>query len=437
MINKIIFILGHLMIRPRVVNFYFKLKKNEQYSQEKLKRDQTQSIDTFISFCNNNIPFYQSKLSPKHQGGALCLNDISLLDKSDIIKNKSLLELESRDIGGYKTSQTGGSTGDPLQFRISKSCDDMGLAILYRGLSRGGYNLGDKIAVMAGGSLISKELNWKVKLTNRVMNIRKYSSYGVNDKLLYDYYKDIKAWKPRILRGYPSAIFEFAKFIEKNGLELYFDTVFTTAEMLSLQNRQYIERVFKATVFDCYGLNDGGITAFECTKHNGYHIDMERGYLEVVDEYGKQVYDKEGRIVATSFLNYATPFVRYITGDLGVMTRKICSCGSPYPILKGLRGRVTDSLKINECLIGSPVLTVLMASSNALRYQFIQQAESLLDIILEVNERYDLEKEECFIKSSLESQVGKFQLNFIYDTERFIQSSGGKHKIVINKFRLN
>lgn len=437
MLNKIIFILGHLVVRPKVVFFYFKLKKNECCNEEDLKSELAKKVNVFIAFCNNNIPFYRSKLNVKTQNTigdkTFCLNSIPLLHKLDIIKNKALLEVNSTEVGKYKVSQTGGSTGDPLRFRISNVCDDMGLAILYRGLSRGGYKLGDKIAVMAGGSLISKELSWKTKLINKVMNVRKYSSYGVNNELLFDYFTDIDEWAPKFLRGYPSAIFEFAKFVEENKLKLTFESVYTTAEMLSLQNRRYIEKVFKTTIFDCYGLNDGGVTAFECKNHDGYHIDMERGYLEVVNESGEQVFDEEGRIVATSFLNYATPFVRYITGDLGVMSKESCSCGLPFPILKGLRGRVTDSLRINGCLIGSPVLTVLMSHSNALRYQFVQRSSSLLDIIMETNERYSSKLEEGLIRSSLESQVGKFEINFIYDTAHFIQTDGGKHKIVVNK----
>ena len=58
-------------------------------------------------------------------------------------------------------------------------------------------------------------------------------------------------------------------------------------------------------VYDGYGLNDGGVSAYECPEHAGLHIDTERSIMEVVDGEGHQMNRGDGRILATSLYNYA------------------------------------------------------------------------------------------------------------------------------------
>ena len=437
MISKCIFMLAHLVTKPGALWFYYMLRANEQHSRAELLNRQKVDLIKYLDFCRAKIPFYSAKIPALGVGfevGELqpLVDEIPILTKEDIANNRPLLELSRRKVGSFKYGQTGGSTGNPLKYRISKKCNDAALAILYRGLGRGGYRLGDRLAVMAGGSLITKKKSLKTKLISFVMNTRKYSSYGVSDALFEEYYRDMVKWQPRYIRGYASSLYEFAKFVERKNYVLSFESVFTTAEMLFDHQRKLIEKVFNARVFNGYGLNDGGITAFECEIHDGFHIDLERGYLEVVDDDGKLVFDQVGRIVATSFLNKATPFVRYDTGDLGLISKNECACGSPYPLLKSLMGRTADVIKVNDRIIGSPVLTVLMANTNAVRYQFIQLAENKISIVIEKSSKYD-EMDEKFIRTSLISNLGPLDIRFIYDVVAFETVDGGKHKIVINK----
>lgn len=438
-ISKCIFILAHLVAKPRVLWFYYMLRKSEYCSKLELADRQRRDLTKYLSFCRREIPLYASKIPKfkielKKEQFQSMINDIPYLTKEDIINNRSYIELPIKRIGGFKYCQTGGSTGDPLKYRISKKCMDLSFAMLYRGLARGGYKLGDSLAVMAGGSLVTKKKSIKTKLVSFLMNTRGYSSYGVSDALFQEYYEDLIQWRPKFIRGYASSLYELAKFVDRNQYNLTFESVFTTAEMLFEHQRKIIEKVFNSKVFNGYGLNDSGITAFECEMHDGFHIDLERSYLEVVDDTGKLVFDQAGQIVGTSFHNKATPFVRYVTGDLGILSSKECACGSPYPLLKNLMGRTTDILRVNDSIIGGPVLTVLMANVAAVRYQFIQFSKNRVMVIIEKAAKYG-DADEEFIRASLFSNVGKFNLEFVYDVSAFEYVDGGKHKIVINKIK--
>jgi phenylacetate-CoA ligase len=48
--------------------------------------------------------------------------------------------------------------------------------------------------------------------------------------------------------------------------------------------------------------------------------------------------------VVTGLMNYATPFIRYRIGDRGTLTRRMCSCGRPFPLLGSISGRLIESL---------------------------------------------------------------------------------------------
>lgn len=72
-------------------------------------------------------------------------------------------------------------------------------------------------------------------------------------------------------------------------------------------------------------------------------IDTERAVLEIVDDSGKQIKEGTGRIIATSLINKALPFIRYDTGDIG--TIKI---DDGVPKLTNIMGRQYELLKTPE-----------------------------------------------------------------------------------------
>jgi len=60
------------------------------------------------------------------------------------------------------------------------------------------------------------------------------------------------------------------------------EAIFTTSEKLHPFMRPVISKAFNCDVFDGYGLFDGGISANECHKHTGLHIDTEPALLEIM-----------------------------------------------------------------------------------------------------------------------------------------------------------
>src|SRR5690625_1271774 len=91
----------------------------------------------------------------------------------------------------------------------------------------------------------------------------------------------MKKTKTSYLRGYTSSLHRLAVYIHENDvtLEHYPKAIFTTSEVLEESQRTLIEKAFKSKVFDQYGLNDSGASAYEIDT-NKYLLDFERSYIE-------------------------------------------------------------------------------------------------------------------------------------------------------------
>jgi len=438
-LNKIKFYLGLTIINFGLIRQYRYLKKTDKLTLKELRELQDEKLKKIIEFNYCYIPYYRKifdklNLNPSDIASVKDLNKLPILTKSDIINNIDDFYSTHNNPVKYSNVSTGGSTGKPLKYRMSKDNTDSAFAILLRGWSLGGYETGDKVAFIAGGSLVGRTLPFKLKIVDYVIGFRRYSSYGMSNNLLKKYAIDMISWQPKFIRGYASAIFLFADYVQKNNLEKEFNIkgIFTTSEMLFDKQRDLISKVFNCDVFDTYGLNDGAISAFECKEHIGMHIDMERGILEIVNKDGSSVVDDEsGLILATTLNEYSMPLLRYDTGDIGSFSKVECRCTVKRPLLTKLKGRVTDVLEFNNILISSPIITVLMGQTNALQYQFIQTGINKLIIKILKGKEYT-DKDTFFIRKSLFSQVGSIKIDFEY-VDSFIEEDGKKHKFIINE----
>jgi phenylacetate-CoA ligase len=99
-------------------------------------------------------------------------------------------------------------------------------------------------------------------------------------------------------------------------------------------------------------------------------------------------------------------------------------------LLKEITGRITDFLKLNNIIIGSPVLTILMGKFDMEQYQIVQDGPSSITIRIVRGETYNEIENEDYIRRSLYSHVGKINITFDY-LESIPTADGDKHKFII------
>src|SRR5690606_31785328 len=92
------------------------------------------------------------------------------------------------------------------------------------------------------------------------------------------------------------------------------------AEKLHQFQREAIERVFGAPVFETYGSREFMLIGAECPEHAGLHITAENLIVEVLGSDDRPVpAGEEGDVVITDLTNTGMPFIRYRNGDRAVM----------------------------------------------------------------------------------------------------------------------
>lgn len=106
--------------------------------------------------------------------------------------------------------------------------------------------------------------------------------------------------------------------------------VLTSSEKLTKTMRQQIEEAWGADVFGHYGMTETGLGgAVECAAHDGMHIRENDLYFETIADDGTPLPDGQaGELVVTTLTRKGMPFIRYRTGDRGIISDERCRCGS-------------------------------------------------------------------------------------------------------------
>ncbi|MHA1274867.1 MAG: phenylacetate--CoA ligase family protein [Promethearchaeota archaeon] len=418
------------------------LIKNQFKSYDELKLEQEKQLRKIVIYAYKNVPYYHKlfnnlKLTPDHIKNIEDLEKLPILTKETIKENwDDFINVKNLSKIKYYERATGGSTGTPLKYRISKFDRFLGGALLYRGWSYGGYELGDKMVFLGGSSLnIGTNSIISKKVHEIARNIKKLSSFDMSEKEMREYVNIINSFKPKFIRGYASSIYFFSKWIEENNIKIYHPiAVFTTSEKLYPYMRKKIATVLNCEVYDNYGLNDGGLSAYECSEHSGLHIDTERSIMEIIDKNGSQLTRGQGRLLATSLFNYAMPFIRYDTGDIGDITDEFCNCGRKYRLLKSLEGRSVDILITPEGknVHGWFFLYIFWENCKGIKeYQVVQEKLDKIVIKIVPEKNFDekqLNKIKAIVKTR--SQGWMIEFNLVDKIER---TKSGKYKFIINR----
>jgi len=182
-----------------------------------------------------------------------------------------------------------------------------------------------------------------------------------------------------------------AKAIDENGIEdIKPKIVFGTSEILDDETRKYINSVFEVEMVDMFGCVELNRTAWECSEHVGYHIDIDAVVMEFIRDGESVSMGERGEIVYTGLYNYAMPLIRYRIGDIGVPSDEICPCRRGLPLMKLIEGR-TDSFmqvpdgRIFPAMIWEPIMRRIPGVG---QFKAIQERKDLIRILLVNDEKF-------------------------------------------------
>jgi phenylacetate-CoA ligase len=195
----------------------------------------------------------------------------------------------------------------------------------------------------------------------------------------------IRAQRPRMLFGYPSALSHIARHAEQRGVamnDLGIQVAFVTSERLYDEQRATIERVFSCPVANGYGGRDAGFIAHQC-PHGGMHITAEDIVVEIVGADGRVLPAGElGEIVVTHLATREYPFIRYRTGDMAVMSSQRCACGRGLPMLAEIQGRSTDFVVAQDGTVmhGLSLIYILRDLAGVAGFKIVQHSRERVQV---------------------------------------------------------
>jgi phenylacetate-CoA ligase len=206
-----------------------------------------------------------------------------------------------------------------------------------------------------------------------------------------------------------------------------------TSERLYDHQREVIQRVFGCPVANGYGGRDAGFIAHECPS-GGLHLSAEDIVVETVDSSGHRVAIGEpGEIVITHMATRDFPFIRYRTGDIGVLDYRECACGRGLPLLREIQGRTTDFIQaVNGTMMhGLALVYTVRDLPGVVEFKIIQHALDRIEVLLVTDSTFDLMHEDRIVRD-FKARLGRTVQVTVRKVDRIEPEKSGKFRYVIS-----
>jgi phenylacetate-CoA ligase len=342
---KLKYVLRHAMKRnPLVSRWRAELLARECTDPGNHRFRQRQMLEQLFHHARR-VPAYAAHAARPHGDALIHLRDaFPIIDKEEVLRRQSdYLQRGRMPRHRLTVAETSGTTGTPMDVYRSVGSMLYEEAFHLQHWHWAGWRAGQKQAVLRGDTIVpihrSAPPFWFEDVAGAQLVL---STRHLNRDTLQAFAARLQEFGASQLRAYPSAAHELAMLIDAAGVPLHFDSVITGSEMLYDFQRETIERVFGARVFDFYGMAERVAFAAECERGR-MHVNPEYGVVEIVDADGNPT-DGEGTLVGTTLHNRVMPLIRYRMNDTARWSPEPCPCGRTYPVIEKISGRLADQL---------------------------------------------------------------------------------------------
>ncbi len=329
------------------------LEETQWWTKSDFAAYQLERLQALVIHAYENVPYYrrvfdQYKLKPGDIRSLTDLQKLPLMTKDDVRQN--LEDLVARNVDrttlAYRT--TSGSTGVPLgvyQDRATSYIHELGY--VYRQRRWAGWQFGDPYLVLRGNAPPEKGSSGKPRWHS--YNVRDnalfLSSYDLTEENMFRYQKIIEDFKPKFVHGDSSSMEILSRFMKRNGVEnKTIQAIFLGSQTILPHQRKFIGETFNCAVYSRYGMTEKITDAVDCEKHQGYHVGMEYGIFELIDQDNAPIgrAGTPGRVAGTGFDTFCMPLIRYVTEDIADYSPNRCDCGRHSTLVSDFKGRLGE-----------------------------------------------------------------------------------------------
>ncbi len=425
------------------LNYLKAMTANQWKSPEELRSLQWQALEKLLAHAYRQSPFYRrafeaAGLVPEKITGYDDFSRLPVLSREDIVAHKQeMIARDQADTVIHKS--TGGSTGVPVQFAISRDSNEWRTAAAYRGYQWANCGPGQPTVYIWGVDVGKPTAfrRFKTGLYHRAFNRIMFNCFDFTEDEMRRCLATIKARRPNGIVAFTSAVYNLARFAADNGItDCTVPAVITGAEKLHDYQRETIESAFHTRVFNTYGCREFMLIAAECEKHEGLHVTVDNIYVEILNDGKPAAPGEAGDVVITDLHNYGMPFIRYRNGDIAIQGEAACSCGRGLPLIRDVSGRTMDEIVATSGkVVSGGFFPHLMKEFDAIdKYQVIQKAGDAIVLKLALKEPLS-ETQLTFCQDEIRKVLGKdmaIQIDLVDDIPL---TRTGKYRTTISEIR--
>jgi phenylacetate-CoA ligase len=395
-VSSALFPLHEYIKRHDSVTVRGKMEEVQWWQPDRIAAFQLKRLRDLLVDVGENVPYYEqvfaeSGFAPRTVNSIADLKHVPFLTKSIIRSNTEALKHgKAQKLERYNT---GGSSGEPLIFYIGRKRVTADVAAKWRATRWWSVDIGDPEIVVWGSPIeLGKQdriKHWRDKL----MRTELLPAFEMSEGKLDQFIATIRRKRPKMLFGYPSALTHIGKYAQKRGIvmsDLGIRVAFVTSERLYDDQRATISHVFGCEVANGYGGRDAGFIAHECPA-GGMHLTADDIVVEIINEDGHvQAPGVAGEIVVTHLSTNEFPFIRYRTGDIGMLGANQCACGRGLPLLQDIQGRSTDFVVAADGTVmhGLSLIYILRDLPGVKSFKVVQESKQLTRVLLVTDEAF-------------------------------------------------
>ena len=415
------------------------MQKEQWTTKDRLFDIQQTRLRALVQSANANVPYYRELFQ------TIGIN-VRMFRKTDLprlpfltkeIIRDNLARMTNPNARRIRKFSTGGSTGSPLIFFLGSTRVSSDVAARIRAEGWFGTAQGDSEFAIWGSPVELTRQDRVRELRDWILGTRLLSAFDMNAETMSRYLDEMQRRGCRRVFGYPSSIALLCEHARQEKINLHtlgVKAVFVTAEYLYEHWRTAIAEAFGCPVANGYGGRDSGFVAHECPAR-GMHITADRLIVEIVDEQGRpQPFGQSGEIIVTNFDTPEMPFIRYRTGDVGVLTARNCSCGRTLPLLERIDGRKTDFIVAPDGRVmhGLSLIYVMREIAGIKTFRITQERLTSFKVEIVRDEQYEARSEDRIRKVFAQRLKAPVEVRISYQ-ESIPPTPSGKTRHIISE----
>jgi len=442
------FLLAHDAMGSGLRGCYREFLAAERWPVERFETLRRERLSALLQHAVTAVPYYRERVSRAE------LASFPVLKKEDLhahfaqfmepsLHAEFYAEKKPRGYSWVEVT-SGGTTGKPTTVIHDRDFRDWGRASRLYSQYLCGFPPGVRHWKLWGSmrDINSARDSFPRRAMNWLLGVAPLNAFLMDEARMRRYAAELDGREIRHLMAYVDAAYELARFVEGKGIAVRpLESIMACAGAVTDDYRATLTRVFGGRVHNKYGSRECSDMACECA-HGGFHIFGTGVHLEVVDDAGQPApAGVTGRILVTLLHNRRFPIIRYEIGDLGALSDGRCACGSPFPRLERVEGRISERLTTADGAYLSPtyirhLVGVVHGPGTVDRFQFVQHAARRYSLALQVAEPVDDAAFSALcgkLERDLRAVLGAEAELAIRRVERIAESASGKFRYIVRE----